>query len=50
MIDGMRAGPELHLCHRLDKETTGTTLLARSEMAASRVQELFRTHQVEKKY
>lgn len=50
MIDGMRAGPELHLCHRLDKETTGTMLLARSEMAASRVQELFRTHQVEKKY
>lgn len=50
MIDGVRAESELHLCHRLDKETTGTMLLARSEDAACRIQELFRTHQVEKKY
>ncbi|KAJ8404060.1 hypothetical protein AAFF_G00344100 [Aldrovandia affinis] len=50
MNDGMRAGSELHLCHRLDKETTGAMLLARSEKAANHIQELFRTHQVEKKY
>ncbi|KAI1890328.1 hypothetical protein AGOR_G00152600 [Albula goreensis] len=50
MNDGMRAGSELHLCHRLDKETTGAMLLARSEEAANRIQELFRTHQVQKKY
>ncbi|XP_018606730.1 pseudouridylate synthase RPUSD4, mitochondrial isoform X2 [Scleropages formosus] len=50
MIDGPRAGSQLHLCHRLDKETTGVLLLARSEEAANDVQELFRTHQVDKKY
>ncbi|XP_048879154.1 pseudouridylate synthase RPUSD4, mitochondrial [Brienomyrus brachyistius] len=50
MIDGIRAESNLYLCHRLDKETTGVMLLARSEDAANHVQELFRAHQVEKKY
>lgn len=50
MIDGIRAESNLYLCHRLDKETTGVMLLARSEEAANHVQELFRAHQVEKKY
>ncbi|KAG7477828.1 hypothetical protein MATL_G00073810 [Megalops atlanticus] len=50
MIEGMSTESRLHICHRLEKETTGAMLLARSEEAASHIQELFRTHQVEKKY
>ncbi|XP_058050183.1 pseudouridylate synthase RPUSD4, mitochondrial [Ahaetulla prasina] len=49
MLDGMKAEP-LHLCHRLDKETTGVMVLAKDEMIAHRVQEMFKTRQVEKKY
>ncbi|MBN3326458.1 RUSD4 synthase, partial [Atractosteus spatula] len=49
MIGGMKAGP-LHLCHRLDKETTGVMLLGKSEEAADHIHQLFKTHQVEKKY
>ncbi|XP_015284888.1 PREDICTED: RNA pseudouridylate synthase domain-containing protein 4 [Gekko japonicus] len=49
MLDGMKAEP-LHLCHRLDKETTGVMVLARDQETAHRIQELFRTRQVEKKY
>ncbi|XP_060106677.1 pseudouridylate synthase RPUSD4, mitochondrial [Heteronotia binoei] len=49
MLDGMKAKP-LHLCHRLDKETTGVMVLARDQDTAHRIQELFRTRQVEKKY
>ncbi|KAM8817956.1 LOW QUALITY PROTEIN: pseudouridylate synthase RPUSD4, mitochondrial [Rhynchonycteris naso] len=40
----------LHLCHRLDKETTGVMVLAWEKEVAHQVQELFRTRQVAKKY
>ncbi|XP_061448325.1 pseudouridylate synthase RPUSD4, mitochondrial [Rhineura floridana] len=49
MLDGMKAEP-LHLCHRLDKETTGVMVLARDQDIAHWIQELFKTRQVEKKY
>ncbi|XP_034995994.2 pseudouridylate synthase RPUSD4, mitochondrial [Zootoca vivipara] len=49
MLDGMKAEP-LHLCHRLDKETTGVMVLARDEDTAHQIQQLFKTRQVEKKY
>lgn len=49
MLHGHKAEP-LHLCHRLDKETTGVMVLAREKDVPHRVQELFRTRQVEKKY
>ncbi|XP_075765728.1 pseudouridylate synthase RPUSD4, mitochondrial [Pelodiscus sinensis] len=49
MLDGMKAEP-LHLCHRLDKETTGVMVLARDEDTAHRLQSLFKVCQVEKCY
>nr|XP_055162998.1 pseudouridylate synthase RPUSD4, mitochondrial isoform X2 [Nyctereutes procyonoides] len=49
MLHGHKAEP-LHLCHRLDKETTGVMVLAREKEVAHQVQELFRTRQVAKKY
>ncbi|ELK09773.1 mitochondrial RNA pseudouridine synthase RPUSD4 [Pteropus alecto] len=49
MLNGHKAEP-LHLCHRLDKETTGVMVLAREKDMAHQVQELFRTRQVAKKY
>ncbi|XP_041094791.1 mitochondrial RNA pseudouridine synthase rpusd4 [Polyodon spathula] len=49
MTGGMGAEP-LHLCHRLDKETTGAMLLAKSEESADHIHHLFKTHQVVKKY
>ncbi|CAO2635591.1 Pseudouridylate synthase RPUSD4, mitochondrial [Lemmus lemmus] len=48
-LRGHKAEP-LHLCHRLDKETTGVMVLAWEQDMAHQVQELFRTRQVEKKY
>uniref|UniRef100_A0A0D9S4H4 Pseudouridylate synthase RPUSD4, mitochondrial n=1 Tax=Chlorocebus sabaeus TaxID=60711 RepID=A0A0D9S4H4_CHLSB len=49
MLHGHKAEP-LHLCHRLDKETTGVMVLAWDKDMAHQVQELFRTRQVVKKY
>ncbi|XP_051012112.1 pseudouridylate synthase RPUSD4, mitochondrial [Acomys russatus] len=49
MLHGHKAEP-LHLCHRLDKETTGVMVLAWEKDMAHGVKELFRTRQVEKKY
>lgn len=49
MLHGHKAEP-LHLCHRLDKETTGVMVLAWEKEVAHQVQELFRTRQVAKKY
>ncbi|KAM5311478.1 pseudouridylate synthase RPUSD4, mitochondrial [Glossophaga mutica] len=49
MLHGHKAEP-LHLCHRLDKETTGVMVLAWEKEVAHQVQELFRTRQVTKKY
>ncbi|XP_077996098.1 pseudouridylate synthase RPUSD4, mitochondrial-like [Glandiceps talaboti] len=41
---------KLYLIHRLDKETTGVMLLARSEVTARQLNAMFRHHQVVKKY
>lgn len=49
MLFGLRADP-LRLCHRLDKETTGVMVLARSEEAANYIHKLFKTRQVQKTY
>ncbi|NXP10996.1 RUSD4 synthase, partial [Thinocorus orbignyianus] len=49
MLENMRAEP-LHLCHRLDKETTGVMVLARNKEVAERIRLLFKTRQVEKIY
>lgn len=49
ILHGHKAKP-LHLCHRLDKETTGVMVLAWEKEVAHQVQELFRTRQVTKKY
>ncbi|KAM5246032.1 pseudouridylate synthase RPUSD4, mitochondrial [Ctenodactylus gundi] len=49
MLRGLKAEP-LHLCHRLDKETTGVMVLAWEKEVAHQVQEFFRTRQVAKKY
>lgn len=49
MLENMKADP-LHLCHRLDKETTGVMVLARSKEAAEKIRLLFKTRQVEKIY
>uniref|UniRef100_A0A8C3VMA4 Pseudouridylate synthase RPUSD4, mitochondrial n=1 Tax=Catagonus wagneri TaxID=51154 RepID=A0A8C3VMA4_9CETA len=49
ILHGHKAEP-LHLCHRLDKETTGVMVLAWEKEVARQVQELFRTRQVTKKY
>ncbi|XP_004469299.2 pseudouridylate synthase RPUSD4, mitochondrial isoform X1 [Dasypus novemcinctus] len=49
MLYGHKAEP-LHLCHRLDKETTGVMVLAREKEVAHQVQEFFKTRQVAKKY
>ncbi|NXK54444.1 RUSD4 synthase, partial [Chauna torquata] len=49
MLKNMKAEP-LHLCHRLDKETTGVMVLAWSKEAADRIRLLFKTRQVEKIY
>ncbi|XP_028853288.1 pseudouridylate synthase RPUSD4, mitochondrial isoform X2 [Denticeps clupeoides] len=50
MMDGLTAGSQLHLCHGLDKETTGVLLLARNEETAEHIRTLFQTHQVERKF
>ncbi|XP_058520113.1 pseudouridylate synthase RPUSD4, mitochondrial [Ochotona princeps] len=49
ILRGHKAEP-LHLCHRLDKETTGVMVLTWEKEMAHQVQELFRTRQVTKKY
>ncbi|XP_038609438.1 mitochondrial RNA pseudouridine synthase RPUSD4 [Tachyglossus aculeatus] len=49
MLGGLQAEP-LHLCHRLDKETTGVMVLARSRDVAHQVQGLFKMRQVAKTY
>ncbi|XP_067837879.1 pseudouridylate synthase RPUSD4, mitochondrial, partial [Heptranchias perlo] len=49
MLDGMRAEP-LHICHRLDKDTTGTLILTRDQKSAQALHHQFKTHQVTKKY
>lgn len=50
ITDNMRPGSQLHLCHRLEKETTGVLILAKTEEAAEHVQTLIRSHKAEMKY
>lgn len=41
---------KIHVVHRLDKTTTGTLLFATNESATAKIFELFKNHQVKKKY
>ncbi|NXX76144.1 RUSD4 synthase, partial [Urocolius indicus] len=50
MLEKSMKTEPLHLCHRLDKETTGVMVLARSKEVADRIRLLFKTRQVEKTY
>ncbi|KAJ7999444.1 hypothetical protein DPEC_G00194500 [Dallia pectoralis] len=50
MMDGMKAESQLHVCLGLDKEATGTLLLARTTEALEYVQILHRNHQVQRRY
>ncbi|KAM4608187.1 pseudouridylate synthase RPUSD4, mitochondrial [Discoglossus pictus] len=49
MLFGRGAEP-LRLCHRLDRDTSGTLILARSDESANRVQETLREHHAQKVY
>jgi tRNA pseudouridine32 synthase/23S rRNA pseudouridine746 synthase len=42
--------PTLHLVHRLDKETSGVVIFAKSASIASELGHLFKNHQIEKYY
>lgn len=50
ITDDMAAGSQFHICHNLEKETTGVLILAKTKEAAEHVQALIRSHQVEMKY
>ena len=50
MLHGMRTETRLHICHSLDKDITGTLLLAQTEEAADHIHTLFKALQVERKY
>lgn len=42
--------PELRICHRLDKDTTGTLVLATNSSKAAEIHELFAENRVTKEY
>ena len=42
--------PYLELCHRLDRDTSGVLLLAKSRLSLLRAQEAFRDHKAQKRY
>lgn len=44
------AGQNLHIIHRLDKDTSGIFLLARNAVSARVLSELFKEHRVHKEY
>jgi 23S rRNA pseudouridine955/2504/2580 synthase len=52
LLDGLqfKAASRPRLVHRLDKDTSGVMILARSRQAASRLARAFRNRQVEKTY
>ena len=52
MLDGLRFGSEVRprLVHRLDKDTSGLLLIARTGQAAKRLSESFRDRETEKLY
>jgi 23S rRNA pseudouridine1911/1915/1917 synthase len=43
-------GTPVHAVHRLDEDTTGLLALARTDAARSGMEELFRTHAIEREY
>ncbi|KAG9465498.1 hypothetical protein GDO78_018180 [Eleutherodactylus coqui] len=49
MLFGKEVEP-LRICHRLDKDTSGALLLARSSAAAERVQRLMQEHRIHRVY
>jgi 23S rRNA pseudouridine955/2504/2580 synthase len=52
MLDGLRFGSDIRprLVHRLDKDTSGLLLIARTSQAAKRLAESFRDRETEKLY
>ncbi len=48
--EAVKQNPKLILCHRLDKETSGILLVARSAEAAQRVMSQFKARKLEKTY
>ncbi|KAM3877791.1 pseudouridylate synthase RPUSD4, mitochondrial [Diretmus argenteus] len=50
MMDGMKSDSQLHPCLGLDKESTGTLLLARSEEVLEHILDVHRNNQVQRKY
>lgn len=40
----------LHICHRLDKETSGAMVFAKSKMAAAELSKLFEKREIKKRY
>ena len=45
-----RGGEDLRVCHRLDKDTSGAVVFARTAQAARELGDLFARHEVSKKY
>ena len=45
-----RRRPYVGVAHRLDKDTSGSLVFGRSRSTLSRLQELFRTHRIEREY
>ncbi|KAL2091589.1 hypothetical protein ACEWY4_013852 [Coilia grayii] len=50
MLHGIRTERRLHVCHKLDKNTTGILLLGQTEDATDHIHTLFKALQVERKY
>jgi 23S rRNA pseudouridine1911/1915/1917 synthase len=44
------AGYKLHLCHRLDRDTSGAIMFAKGKANQQQMMELFHRHEVKKKY
>ena len=47
---GSQIGARVHAVHRLDEDTTGVLVLARSEESKARLEEVFRQHRAERVY
>jgi 23S rRNA (cytosine1962-C5)-methyltransferase len=47
---GLQSGQTLYVCHRLDKETTGAILFAKSSQAAAQLSGLFAQRKIHKQY
>ncbi|XP_071944540.1 pseudouridylate synthase RPUSD4, mitochondrial-like [Antedon mediterranea] len=50
MLPGQQEDLTLHMVHRLDKETTGVMLFAKTEEMKLKLQAMFRNHVISKKY